>query len=68
MDGHRMLMVLNDKTVVFDFDGTNQQTLAPSLPGFIPFFDRSYEALYNIAPSVEVQNRYALTRTSMTLK
>ncbi len=68
MDGHRLLLVLNSKTEVFDFDGTNQQTLSPSYPGFIPYFDRDYTGLYNIAPSVQVAGRGALTRTELKVK
>ncbi len=68
MDGHRLLLVLNGKTEVFDFDGTNQQTLSASNPGFIPYFDRDYTSMYNIAPSVQVSGRSALTRTELKVK
>lgn len=68
MDGHRLLLVLDGKTEVFDFDGTNQQTLAASLPGFLPYFDRDYTGLYNVAPSVQVAGRAALTRTDLIVK
>jgi hypothetical protein len=68
MDGHRLLLVLDSKTEVFDFDGTNQQTLSASLPGFLPYFDRDYTGLYNIAPSVQVSGRAALTRTELVVK
>lgn len=68
MDGHRLLLVLNGKTEVFDFDGTNQQSLSASNPGMLPYFDRDYTGLYNIAPSVQVTGRAALTRTELVVK
>ena len=42
------MLVLDSKTEVFDFDGTNQQMLAPSYPGFIPNFDREYAEVYGV--------------------
>lgn len=68
MDGHRLLLVLNGQTMVFDFDGINRQTLSPSQPGFLPFFDRDYTGLYNIAPSVQVPGRFSLTRTELKVQ
>ena|SRR3989344_2508278 len=68
MDGHRVVLVINSKTFVFDFDGINQQTLTSSAAGLLPFFDRDYENLYNIAPSVQVPDRSALTRTPLIVK
>jgi hypothetical protein len=65
MDGHRLMMVINAKTVVFDFDGTNKQELSSAVAGTLPLFDRDYEALYNIAPSVTVSGKFALTRTEL---
>src|SRR3989344_2843390 len=68
MDGNRILVVQNAKTLVLDYDGTNQQTLAPTAAGSLPFFDRNYTNLYTIAPSVQVPDRAALTRTLLTVK
>lgn len=67
MDGNRMTLNSQSKTVVFDFDNSNAQTLAATLSGFGPFFDRDYENLYNIAPSVAVPGRFALTRTDLKI-
>jgi hypothetical protein len=66
MDGHRLMVISAGKLVVFDYDGTNLQTLTPSLPGFVPFFDRNYERLYNLAPS-PTPNATSLTRTNLKL-
>lgn len=65
MDGHRLTLVAGDKTVVFDFDGTNKQELSAAVAGSQAFFDRDYQALYNIAPSVTVAGKTALTRTEL---
>ncbi len=68
MDGHRLMLVADNKTLVYDFDGINQKQLSPSLASFDPYFNRNYDALYNIAPSISAPNRYALVRTEMIVK
>lgn len=68
MDGHRLILVNDGKTVIFDYDGINMQTLSDSLPGVNPFFDREYTLLYNVAPSVTVQGRFALVRTDLKVQ
>lgn len=65
MDGHRITLIINSKTFVSDFDGINQQTLSSSAPGLLPYFDRNYENLYNVAPSIKVSDKSALTRTPL---
>jgi len=50
MDGHRLSTVINGRTVVFDYDGINQQTLLPSLAHTLPFFSDDYEQLFTLAP------------------
>jgi hypothetical protein len=67
MDGHRFTVVSEGKLRVFDFDGTNMQTLNQAELGFIPFFDRDFKLLYTISPSVSVKNRTALTSTIINL-
>lgn len=65
MDGHRIMLTHDGKSVVFDFNGTNQQTLtASSLENGI-FFDRDYTRLFNVAPSVSVAGRFSLTMTEL---
>jgi len=68
MDGDRLLLVLNGKTTVFDYDGINQQTLAASSPGLLPYFDRDYTALYNIAPSTVVPGGLPLPEPTLKLR
>jgi hypothetical protein len=63
MDGYRLSVNVNNTVTVFDYDGTNQTDLVPVQAGYVPFFDRNYEALYTIAPSLTVLNKPALTRT-----
>ena len=65
MDGHRLVLVNNGKTTVFDFDGINKQALAPSTAGFNPYFTGDYLGLYNVAPSVQVPGKFALTKTEL---
>jgi hypothetical protein len=65
MDGHRLTSVSNNQVIIFDFDGINLQTLSAALPGTSPLFDREYTALYTLSPSVQVNGRFALTRSSL---
>lgn len=65
MDDARLIVNSGAKMVVSDFDGKNQQTLTTNLPGFVPFFDRDYKLLFNIAPSVKAPTDFALTRTNL---
>lgn len=65
MDGDRIVYVSGGKFIEFDYDGTNRQTLAASLPNQT-FFDRDYEYQYSLAPT-ETAGRYALTRTSLLI-
>lgn len=65
MDGHRLMLTSGGKMVVFDYDGINKQTLTNNVAGMLPFFDREYRMLYNIAPAVSGSNPFSLTRTSM---
>lgn len=66
MDGHRLALVLDRKTTIFDFDGTNSQILSPALDGSTVFFDRDYEGLYNIAPAANTKQS-VLTRTELVV-
>ncbi len=68
MDGFRMSVESNGKIVIFDFDGSNQQTMTASNSGFSPFFDKDTTVMYNLAPSVVVPGRSALTSTSLRVK
>jgi hypothetical protein len=65
MDGYHLALVVNGRTLVMDYDGINQQELSANLPGYLPIFNHDYTALYNIAPSVVVPGRPALTRTEL---
>jgi hypothetical protein len=60
MDGYRLSYVSGGKQVVFDFDGSNMQTLAVASPAYVPVFDPDYRYLYTIDPA-----RSALVRTAL---
>lgn len=51
MDGHRLIYTSGSKLHVFDFDGSNQQTLNATNAAFLPFFDRDYENVYSLSPA-----------------
>jgi hypothetical protein len=65
MDGHRLTLNSGGNVLVFDFDGTNIQTLSASLAGFPSFFDRDYTAMFNIAPDTAAPQKILLTRTAL---
>lgn len=66
MDGHRLTAVTDNKTLVFDFDGSNVQQLNAALPETYPQFDREYTATYTLAPTTD--NKFALTRTKLRVE
>lgn len=51
MDGHRIIVNAGGKTIVFDYDGINQQTLVDVNPAFLVMFDRDYTELYSVGNS-----------------
>ncbi len=67
MDGHRLVITSDGKMVVFDYDGINKQTLTNNVAGILPFFDREYRMLYNVAPAVSGKDPFSLTRTNMLI-
>jgi len=62
MDGHRLMGSTEGKALIIDFDGSNQQTLSPMVPGSQLMFDDNFEQLNTLAPAATGQ---ALTSTSM---
>lgn len=66
IDGHRLNLISDKKLVIFDFDGTNIQTLlGVSSNNFAPFFDRDYNNLFTVSPSVSNKEKTALVHTNM---
>jgi len=53
MDGHRLDVVTNSKVQVFDFDGTNIQTLTASRDSFVPYFDKDYNIMMTFMPQAD---------------
>jgi hypothetical protein len=48
MDGHRLRASNEKKIMIFDFDGSNRQTLVPAAPNLPVFFNRDFTALYSL--------------------
>ncbi len=65
MDGHRLIVISQNKEVVFDFDGTNLQTLGDASPAHLVFFDREYNAMFTIANSRQTSLKPGLVRTEL---
>ncbi|GAC1387043.1 MAG: hypothetical protein NVS1B7_6150 [Candidatus Saccharimonadales bacterium] len=68
MDGHRIALLSAGKVVIFDYDGTNVQTLSQASANYEIFFDKDYTALYTVALSLNVKDHTALTRTELKVK
>lgn len=66
MDGHRLVVVSDKKTHVFDFDNQNLQTLQAAHPAYIPVFNRDYDAMFNLVPATD--KTYQLTRTELRVE
>lgn len=62
MDGHRLMGGAAGKALIIDFDGSNQQSLSPIVPGTQLMFNNNFEQLNTLAPATTGQ---ALTSTAM---
>ena len=55
MDGHRLTFAKDGMVQMVDFDGSNEQQLIAVNPGLSgPYFDRDYDNVFTLAPSVAV--------------
>ncbi len=68
MDGHRLSLVSEGKLAVFDYDGINTQTLVIITGNHFPYFDRDYDRLFTVGPSLVTPNRTALTQAFMRIE
>jgi hypothetical protein len=67
MDGHRMMYVSNGKTFVFEFDDANHEVLQATDPVYVPYFDRTYKAMYTFAnQEVKAADGTQTTQFSLT--
>lgn len=67
MDGNRIVIRSNGQSVIFDYDGTNQQTLLPNENGLPIFFDRDYEMLYTVSGASNTSGGANFFQTSLRL-
>lgn len=65
MDGHRMNLLSNNKSYVFDFDGANKQELNTVVAGNIALFDQGYTAMYSLSPAVSAAGKTAIVRVGL---
>jgi hypothetical protein len=65
MDGDRLTYVSGGKAIIFDYDDTNQQTLVPASPAYLPAFAPSFKFIYTLAPSTTAAGQEALNETSL---
>lgn len=63
MDGNRLTVVSNGRLNIFDYDGTNLQSLQPNSPSLRAVFDPDYKAVYGINSNQNGQ--YDLNETSL---
>lgn len=68
MDGHRLMVIgMDSKMTVFDYDGTNTQSLVNAHSAFIPMFDRDYNRLYTVSPTLADGTKLGLIWTDLNL-
>ena len=48
MDGDRLVYISGGKLIVFDYDGTNQQTLMSEDPAYVPDFSTDYRYVFSL--------------------
>lgn len=65
MDGHRLTLNSEGRLKVFEFDGNNMQDIVGLSGKHFPYFDRDYDRLFTISPSVTVQTKPALVQSFM---
>lgn len=51
MDGNRLTYVSSGQMIIFDYDATNQQTLVPASPAYLPAFASNFKFVYTLAPN-----------------
>jgi hypothetical protein len=67
IDGHRLILNINGKLNLFDFNGDNQRVLVPAQATFNGYFNSDYSSVFTIADSSQAAGKSALTRTSMVV-
>lgn len=68
MDGHRLISSYKNKVLVFDFDGSNQNKLSPTLPSIAPMFDDKYENMYTISTSSSKKGQFSIIKTKLRIE
>lgn len=65
MDGHRLIARSSGKAVIFDFDGSNRQTLIDTMDDRSLFFNRDYTDIFTVNSSKEQSDKFSLILTSL---
>lgn len=68
MDGHRLTTHSGSKVLVFDYDGTNPQSLIGGDPSLLTMFDRDYTEIYNLNSSAGSPGKVGLFSTQLRLE
>jgi hypothetical protein len=64
MDGDRLVYVSGGKLIVFDYDGTNQQTLMSASSAYLPAFPANYRYVFSLNTS-STASKFELDRTPL---
>lgn len=64
MDGDRLDYVSGGELIIFDYDGTNHQTLTTAAGQYLPAFTPNYKDAYMLAPAGA---QFSLTDTSLLI-
>ena len=66
MDGDRLVYVSGGKLIVFDYDGTNQQTLMDASAAYLPAFSTNYRYAFSLDASTP-PGKFDLDQTPLLL-
>jgi PEGA domain-containing protein len=65
MDGDRLFYVSSGKLVVFDYDGSNRQTLMNAGSGWAAAFAPDYKYVYELVPNQTAAGQFNLDQTAL---
>ncbi len=65
LDGHHLIYVSNGSAIIFDYDGTNKQVLAPASAAFIPSFSGNGAYLFTLVTNPSDSTRWTLSKTPL---
>jgi hypothetical protein len=67
LDGHHLVYVSNGNVIIFDYDGTNKQVLAPASAAFMPSFSSNSAYLFTLVTNQSNSAEWSLSKTPLRI-